>query len=344
MTLRKTITTNKVKKKTLLVDGEGLLKQGFYGTKSILTDKGRVGTIYHFINTIKKFISEHGITKIVVFWEGENSRLNRQKLYPYYKTNRGDKNEEEQNDINRQRVRIKQYLEELYIRQVELSGSEADDCIAYYSFNSENEDKIIMTNDRDLLQLLSKNVNVYLIDKRILVTDDNFSRHFGFHKGNVVIIKMIAGDTADNISGIDGIGESKLLNLFPTLKTDFVSYEWIKDRSHELILEGKSKKTLEKLLNGTTKWGDYGDSYFQLMDKIINLKNYFISDDNVPLIEEIINGLVCPDGRGGVNAIMKLMVEDGISELFPKNDSYFFEFWSSFISIINKEKKEYEQR
>ena len=74
-----------------MIDGEALLKQGFHGAKQVQTKNGSVGAIFHFINTIKRFYQDFGITKVVVFWEGENSKQYRQGYYPYYKQNRNDK-------------------------------------------------------------------------------------------------------------------------------------------------------------------------------------------------------------------------------------------------------------
>ena len=155
---------------SLLIDGEALLKQGFHGAKQVQTKNGSVGTIFHFINTIKRFYQDYGVTKVVVFWEGENSKAYRQAYYPYYKQNRNDKvTIDQKHDLDRQRVRIKQYLEELFIRQVEIDGCEADDCIAYYVKNSPNESKTIYTNDRDLLQLMDDETKVFLHGKKIMI-------------------------------------------------------------------------------------------------------------------------------------------------------------------------------
>ena len=173
------IKKKQIKLNSLLIDGENLLKIGFHGTKNTQTENGSVGTIFHFINTIKRFYSEFGITKVVVFWEGENSTQYREGYYPYYKKNRkGRYTDEQLYDLGRQRQRIKQYIEELYIRQVEVPECEADDGIAYYVKNSPNESKIILSADRDLLQLVGEDVKQYLLDKKVIITDKNFISFF----------------------------------------------------------------------------------------------------------------------------------------------------------------------
>ena len=59
--------------KTLLVDGNNLLKIGFHGVKDFFHKGEHVGGIFYFLNTIRKFIDEHNFDKVVVFWDGEES-------------------------------------------------------------------------------------------------------------------------------------------------------------------------------------------------------------------------------------------------------------------------------
>ena len=329
---------------TLLIDGEGLLKQGFHGAKQIQSKNGSIGTIYHFVNTIKRFYQDFGITKVVVFWEGENSKAYRQAYYPYYKSNRNQKvSIDEKHDLDRQRMRIKQYLEELFIRQVEIDGCEADDGIAYYTKNSPKENKIIYTNDRDLLQLIDDGTKVYLYGKKVVINKLNFMNYFDYHYENVGLIKMIAGDTSDNISGLEGIGEGTVLKLFPELKKGGKTKEWIVERVNELLTDKPTSKPLLTIKEGRTKWGTYGTDYFGVMEKIINLSQPNVTEDLKLAINEMVNEALSPDGRGEIKVIMKMMVEDELLNFLPKYDDSFFVFWSSFITIIQKEKKLYEQ-
>jgi DNA polymerase-1 len=329
---------------TLLIDGEYLLKQGFHGTKQLQGKEGSVGTIFHFINTIKRFYQDYAITKVVVFWEGENSKQYRQGYYPYYKTNRNNKFTAEQAfDLDRQRIRIKQYLEELFIRQVEIAGCEADDGIAHYVTVSPNESKIIYTNDRDLLQLLDEDTKVCLkIDKtNVMVSLNNFQTYFDYYYKNVGIIKMIAGDTSDNISGLQNVGEQKVLKYFPEIKKQEVDPEWVLNRTKELLVEKPDDKVLNAIINGETKWGTYGTDYFSVMNKIINLKQPYVTDELKETIEDMVNETLSPEGRGGIKKVMEMMKEDELLNFLPKNDDNFFVFWSSFITIIKKETNAY---
>jgi 5'-3' exonuclease len=344
MKINKPIRNKVTSLNSLLIDGEYLLKQGFHGAKHTQGKHGSVGTIYHFVNTIKRFYQDYAVTKVVVFWEGEGSKEYRKGYYPYYKMNRNDKYDDgERFDLDRQRIRIKQYLEELSIRQVEIHGCEADDSIAYYTMNSPNENKVVYTNDRDLLQLLSDDTKVQLtINKaRVMINKDNFKSYFDYHYDNVGIIKMIAGDTSDNISGLKNIGEQTVLKYFPEIKNRPVNHEWIMNRTRELLEEKPNDKTLNTIINGDTKWGTYGNDYFSVMNKIINLREPNITEELKSSVNEMVNEVLSPEGRGGIKKVMEMMKEDELLNFLPRNDDNFFVFWSSFITIIKKEENAY---
>lgn len=333
--------------KTLLIDGEVLLKIGFYASKNTITSRGRVQTIYIFLNIIRMFYLNHFITKVVVFWEGANSRAYRQSYYPYYKKNREEYNlltDDEKSDLQYQRLRIKQCLEELSIRQIEENDSEADDCIAYYTQNSPNERKIVFTNDEDLLQLLSDNTSVYLGDKtkKYLVTIKNFHRYYPYHHKNVALIKMISGDVADNISGISGVGEKTVLKLYPELQKEEKDVEWILEKTKELLIEEPTNNAVFKINEGETKWGTYGNDYFAVMSRIISLDPPHLTEDGIADLEVIKDSPIDPESRGGIKKVISMFMEDGI-KVNTYNDDTFFEYWQPFSIIIKKELNFFKQ-
>ena len=140
--------------KTLLVDGNNLLKIGFHGVKDFYHSGKHIGGVWHFINTLRRFIDTEGFDKVVVFWDGQDNISQRKILYPQYKEKRRRPDEVVENSFNEQKERIRQYLEELFIRQVLIENDEADDLIAYYCQISPDEEKTIFSGDRDLTQFL----------------------------------------------------------------------------------------------------------------------------------------------------------------------------------------------
>ncbi len=143
--------------KTLLVDGNNLLKIGFHGVKDYFNNGEHIGGLWHFLNTLRRFIDEENFSKVVVFWDGETSTSQRRLIYPKYKLNRKGVTEDfKELSFNKQKQRVKEYLEEMFVRQVEFENSEADDLIAYYCKISKDEYKTIFSGDRDLTQLISE--------------------------------------------------------------------------------------------------------------------------------------------------------------------------------------------
>jgi 5'-3' exonuclease len=330
---------------TLLIDGESLLKQGFYGTKDIKTHLGSVGTIYHFVNTIRRFYNNLGITKAIIFWEGENSKEYRRIYYPFYKLNRTEKVDiDAEHDLHRQRIRIKQYLEELFIRQVEIDECEGDDAIAYYVKNAPHEDKIIYTNDHDLLQLIDPTTKLFLWGKQALIDIYNFNNYFKYNYKNVGLVKMICGDVADNISGLESFGETTVLKLFPELKTEVKDYKWLLKRVDELLLENPKNNKLKILKEGKTKHKSYGIDYFSIMNVIINLETPHVTENMKKVIQEVIYEPLDPTDRGGIPTILKYMEEDGILYKLPKDDELFSLYWLPFLNIMSKEKKFFKDK
>ena len=147
----------------LLVDGDNLRTIGFYGVKNHFYKGTHIGGIYHFLNTLRRAFETYHLDKIVVFWDGLEGSSTRRKIYVHYKENRRQRvrSEEELNSYQYQRGRIKQYLEELYVRQGEFEYCETDDCIAYYTQNSPNENKIVYSSDGDLTQLVSDTTQIF---------------------------------------------------------------------------------------------------------------------------------------------------------------------------------------
>ena len=74
--------------KTLLIDGDNLLKIGFHGVKEFYHKGEHIGGIYHFLNTLRRFLDEQNFDKVVVMWDGESNSSARKLLYPKYKENR----------------------------------------------------------------------------------------------------------------------------------------------------------------------------------------------------------------------------------------------------------------
>lgn len=326
--------------KTLLVDGDNLFKIGFHGVKDLYNGGDHLGGIYHFINILRKFLEEHNHDKVVVFWDGNSNSSIRKSIYPQYKANRRqDMNEFKYESYLQQKSRVKQYLEEIFVRQVEMISNEADDLIAYYTKLSIDEEVIIFSADKDLTQLISERVTIYSpTSKQYYRYGDMITiNKVNIPHQNVLLTKILTGDKSDNIDGIEMLGEKTLVKLFPELLEKSCTIEEILDnaRNNE---QKKKPKALENILIGKTKSGTFGQDFFEINKKIVDLYNPLITDDGKELVEQIYTDTIDPTDRGYKN-LMRMMMEDGLFKYLPKNDEAWVNFLRPFMKLTRKEKR-----
>ena len=326
--------------KTLLVDGDNLFKIGFHGAKDVYNDGAHVGGVFHFVNILRKFLEEHNHDKVVVFWDGDSNSSIRKSIYPQYKANRRqDMNEYKYESYLYQKSRVKQYLEEVFVRQVEMVNNEADDLIAYYCKISKNENIIIFSADKDLTQLISERVTIYSpITKQYFKNGDMISiNKVDIPHYNVLLTKIFTGDKSDNINGIEGLGEKTLIKFFPQVQEKPCTVEEILDCARN-IPQKKPIKTLVNLLTGKTKSSIFGEEFYTTNKKIVDLTNPLITDDGKDLVSQILTDSIDPTDRGYKN-LMRMMMEDGLFKYLPKNDEAWVNFLTPFMKLTRKEKR-----
>ena len=326
--------------KTLLVDGDNLFKIGFHGVKELYNNGDHLGGLYHFINILRRFLEEHNLDKVVVFWDGDSNSSIRKSIYPQYKENRRqDMNEYKYESYLQQKSRVKQYLEEIFVRQVEMINNEADDLIAHYCKVATDEDVIIFSADKDLTQLISERVTIYSpITKQYFKNGDMITiNKVEIPHYNVLITKVFTGDKSDNIDGIEGLGEKTLLKFFPDLQEMPCTMDKLLDiaRNNE---QKKKPKALENILTGKTKNGILGEEFYNTNMKIVDLENPLITDEGKELVEQIQTDTIDPTDRGYKN-LMRLMMEDGLFKYLPKNDEAWVNFLRPFMKLTRKEKR-----
>ena len=326
--------------KTLLVDGDNLFKIGFHGVREMYDNGDHLGGIYHFINILRRFLEEHNLDKVVVFWDGDSNSSIRKSIYPQYKANRRqDMNEYKYESYLQQKSRVKQYLEEIFVRQVEMINNEADDLIAHYCKVATDEDVIIFSADKDLTQLISEKVTIYSpISKQYFKNGDMITiNKVEIPHYNVLLTKVFTGDKSDNIDGIEGLGEKTLLKFFPVLQEMPCTMDELLNiaRNNE---QKKKPKALENILTGKTKNGILGEEFYNTNMKIVDLGNPLITDEGKELVEQIYTDTIDPTDRGYKN-LMRLMMEDGLFKYLPKNDEAWVNFLRPFMKLTRKEKR-----
>lgn len=322
------------------MDGDNLFKIGFHGVKDLYSDGSHIGGVYHFINTIRRFLETHNHDKVIVFWDGDSNSSIRKSIYPQYKGNRRqDMNEYKYESYLQQKARVKMYLEEVYVRQVEMLNNEADDLIAYYCQVARDEQIIIFSADKDLTQLISKNVTIYSpTGKKYLANGDMINiNKVDIPHYNITLTKVMTGDKSDNIDGIEGLGEKTLIKLFPQLLEKPCTIEEILDSARN-IQQKKLPKSIQNILTGKTKSGILGEQFYNINKQIVDLNHPLITDEGKTLVEQIHIDTIDPTDRGYKN-LMRLMMEDGLFRYLPTNDEAWVNFLKPFLKLIRKEKR-----
>ena len=333
--------------KTLIVDGNNLLKIGFHGVKDFYNNGEHIGGTWHFLNTIRKFLEETNFNKVMVFWDSDTNSSQRKLIYPKYKMNRkSSPNDEEKTDsFNKQKTRVKQYLEEMFIRQLEVENSEADDLIAYYCQISLDEEKTIFSSDKDLTQLISEKVLIYSPNlKSYYRFGDNIKfKDCSIPHYNVMTFKILAGDTSDNIDGISLMGEKTLIKFFPEILDSEISLTDILTKGELLLKEQQKNVVLGNLLSGKTKEGIMGDDFFKINKKLVDLSEPLIDEKGKEMVREYYSESMDPDGRGHRNLI-RMMMDNGFFKYLPKGDDAWVNFLKPFLKLSRKEKTKFRNK
>ena len=224
--------------KIILVDGNNLLFRSYYATayngNFMNNSKGfPTNAIFGFVNMINKIVAEENpVYMLVAFDKGKTFR---HEKYTEYKGGRGETPDE----LKKQFPIAKELLTAMGIKYYEIDNYEADDIIGTFSHmcdNDPNYQGLIISSDKDLLQLISDEVEMKLLKSKdyIRYNKDSFKEEWGIDPIKVVDLKALMGDTSDNIPGVKGIGEKTALKLLQTYSSLDGVYENIDNISGKL--------------------------------------------------------------------------------------------------------------
>lgn len=232
-------------KKIILVDGNNLLFRSYYATSYsgviMRNSKGfPTNALYGFINMMNKIIEEEKPNYILVAFD--KGKTFRHEKYKDYKAGRREMPEE----LKLQFPKAKEILDTMGIKHFEIDNYEADDIIGTLAKIVDEENEFIATiisSDKDLLQLISNEVEVKLLKTKgsIRFDEETFKEYYGTTPIHMIDLKALMGDASDNISGVKGIGEKTAI----TLLKKYGSLDEIYNN-----LENIGGKTAEKLETG----------------------------------------------------------------------------------------------
>lgn len=210
----------------LIVDAMNLFVRSYCAYPTMSTHGYQMGGCVGFMKTLSRIVFETQPTAVYVCWEGGGSSR-RRSLLSEYKLNRapGKLNRFYEDDIpdteeNRkhQVLALLEMLKCAPICQLYASDCEGDDLVAYLCCGPmKNDQKIIVSSDKDLYQLLNDKTKIYSLHKKTFVTQQNVLEEYRVHAKHFAIAKALCGDPGDNVPGVKGVGFKTVSKLFPFL-------------------------------------------------------------------------------------------------------------------------------
>lgn len=315
----------------LLIDGMNTLIRSFSLLKAMNPTGTHVGGLVGFLRSLGYVTRIFDPTRVIVVWDGKGGSGNRQNIDPNYKAQRAnsrithwglyDTKEEETEALIGQLFRVQDYLETLPIQQIGIEKLEADDIIAYLAKRASSAGKkvTIVSSDKDFLQLVDNNVEVYAPVKKTTYTKSNTVEEIQVSPKNYNIVKALLGDNSDNLKGIKGLGIKTILQEFPMLTSDtLMDLDYVYK-----ICESKleDKKVFAKIIYD---W-DRVETNYKLMD----LHNTSLDDNEVQIVEEKLKEPI-PDLQTG--AFLHMLDQDKI-EGITKNTEGWLENYRGLTTV-----------
>ena len=232
----------------ILIDGSAYIFRAYYGLPPMNRADGTpINAVFGFTNMLVKLIEDYRDDKMIVIFDA--ARFNfRNKIYKEYKANRGETPE----DLIPQFDIIRKCVDAFKIPQLEIEGYEADDIIATYSklASKKKLNSLIISSDKDLMQLVDKNVSMLDPMKNRSIGIDQVVEKFGLPPDKVIFIQALTGDKIDNIPGAPGIGPKTALELikdFGDIQGLIKNTNKIKQDKRRKVIEDSTKDILISL-------------------------------------------------------------------------------------------------
>ncbi len=242
-------------KKIILIDGNNLLFRSYYATAymgvMMRNSKGFVtNALYGFASMLNKIINEEKPQYMLVAFD--KGKTFRHDLFKGYKEGRI----ETPDDLLKQFPVAKELLDALGIAWCEVDNYEADDIIGTIAKQIDNNgefDGLIISSDKDLLQLISNKVSIKLLKQKDYLKLDinNFKEVIGIDPINIIDLKALQGDSSDNIPGVKGIGEKtalKLISEYQTIDNLYNNIDAIGGKLKDKLIDDKENAFFSKHL------------------------------------------------------------------------------------------------
>lgn len=217
--------------RVLICDGYNSFLRCFAATPTLNDDGNHIGGVSGFLKSLGLVIRTFRPSRVVIAFDGKGGSQRRRKLFPEYKENRRTMTRlnrtydfkdvaEEQDAVKQQLFGLAHLLKALPVTVLSPPNVEADDVIAYITqvVAERNGKSIIMSTDKDFLQLVSERTSVWNPIKHKLYELPAVLDEYHIHPTNFALYRALDGDASDNIPGVKGVGYKTLVKFFPQLE------------------------------------------------------------------------------------------------------------------------------
>jgi 5'-3' exonuclease len=318
----------------LIIDGLNLFLRNFAVLSYINQSGVHIGGLGGFLRSLGYLINQNKPTSVYIVFDGVGSSINRKNLLPEYKSGRNikqitnynafDSVDDEQESKADQISRLIHYLRCLPVKIISLDKVEADDIIAHlvqHMTVTYNSKCVIVSADKDFLQLVNNNVTVYSPMIKEYYTPKSVKEKFNISPENFLLYKTLLGDSSDKIPGVQGLGPKKLYKLFPELLGGKITLDDIFS-----ISEAKYKENViySRVI--------FNSESIEKNHKLMDLGNPLVDDNEKSIIEELVEAR---SYNLKLKEFLKLYHEDGLVNVL-KNVDYWINDTFKVLSGFNK--------
>lgn len=273
----------------LLIDSMNLFIRNYMANPQMDREGHAIGGAVGYLKSLASYVKKMSPTKVCIVWESGGSPR-RLKLYPEYKnksrpkrTNRfyGDAIPDTDDNEDYQKQIILKLLQYLPVSQIHVENCEADDVIGYLCKTTyKDEEKIIVSSDKDFYQLLDDKTKIYRPGKKVFYKESDMLEEFSITPENFVLAKAFNGDNSDNIPGVERVGFKTLTKRFP-LNEGKVEIDEIIEKSKKHVEEDKKPLVMYENIAKS-------EELIRRNIRLMSLDDKLLSVDQVQLINRII--------------------------------------------------------
>lgn len=272
------------------------------------------------MKTLKRIVTEICPSRVIVAWEGGGS-LRRRKIFSEYKLGRrpeklnrfyGDDIPESEENRKHQLITLLEMLKHSPVCQVYVSDCEGDDIVAFLCKGPFRlDEKVIVSSDKDMYQLLDVKTRIYSLHKKQVVTKDDIFEEYRIKTHNFAVAKAICGDPGDNVPGIKGLGFKTVAKKLP-------------------FLGGDDEITIQEVLSFCQTHSSESSVYKKIIEsedelmrnwKLVHLDGSMMSATQISKVQHTIDTFVPRKNKVG---LLKSLIKEGIGDFDVEELFYAF--------------------